>query len=85
MVMHTYRCGSSSAVYNAPPIRHARAVPAIPRHRPDREPVRLRTRLHFSGAVAAVHGFRVMARLPDATALVCLGATREEVVARRGP
>jgi len=82
MAIRTFRCGSSSTVYNAPPVRHARAVPTIPFNRPDREPPRLRTRLHLAGVGTAVHGFRVIARFPDGVALVGMGATRQEVAAR---
>lgn len=57
-----------------------------PIQREDREPVRLRTSITFAGLPSALHGFRVMAeRAEGPEALVCLGATREEVlgVARR--
>jgi hypothetical protein len=38
--------------------------------------------MHLAGVRPAVHGFRVLARLADGdTALVCLGASRQEVVA----
>ncbi|HEX5269916.1 MAG TPA: hypothetical protein VFW33_05495, partial [Gemmataceae bacterium] len=107
MAIRTFRCGSSSAVYYAPPTprpkgnRHDHQAdgqgavyyaPPTPRPTPagkprpvpraDAEPVRLRTRMHLAGVRPAVHGFRVLARLPDGdSALVCLGASREEVVA----
>jgi hypothetical protein len=84
MVNRTFRCGSSSAVYNAPPPRPAARTDFG--HRPNRadtEPVRLRTRLHLAGGPAAIQGFRVITRLDDgSTSLVCVGATRQEVVTR---
>jgi hypothetical protein len=87
MAIRTFRCGSSSAVYYAPP--QARPTPRgkpRPILRADTEPVRLRTRLHLGGALPAVHGFRVVARLSDGeSALVCLGASRQEVVAAARP
>ncbi len=83
MATRTYLCGSSRAVYNAPPARRpgptGRPVPLV---RPDAEPVRLRTRLHLGAARPAAHGFRVIAALADGdSALVCLGATRREALA----
>ena len=83
MAIRTFRCGSSSAVYYAPPpVRPTPTGRPVPVRRADSEPVRLRTRMHLAGAVPAAHGFRVLARLADGdTALVCLGASRQEVVA----
>jgi hypothetical protein len=83
MAISTFRCGSSNAVYYAPPVVHPRpAACLIPAARADTEPVRLRTRLHLGSARPATHGFRVIAELADGdTALVCLGATRGEVIA----
>jgi len=49
--------------------------------REDRESVRLRTSITFARTASAVHGFRVIAeRAEGPEALVCLGATREEVL-----
>ncbi len=83
MAIRTFRCGSSSSVYYAPP--QAGPTPAgkpRPAFPADAEPVRLRTRLHLGGCRPTVHGFRVLARLSDGdSALVCLGASRQEVVA----
>ena len=83
MATRTYRCGSSSAVYYAPPVvRRAPAGRPNPVPRADTEPVRLRTRMHLAAALPAVHDFRVVATLADGdSALVCLGASRQEVVA----
>jgi hypothetical protein len=82
MAIRTFRCGSSSAVYYAPPVRPSPTSRPVPVLQADTEPVRLRTRIHLSGVRPAVHGFRVLARLSDGdTALVCLGASRQEVVA----
>jgi len=82
MAIRTFRCGSSSAVYYAPPVRTRPTGRPVPVNRADTEPVRLRTRMHLAGVRPAVHGFRVLARLADGdTALVCLGASRQEVVA----
>jgi hypothetical protein len=80
----TFRCGSSNAVYNAPPARPAKRTDGGYRpNRADTEPVRLRTRMHLAGGPAAAHAFRVIAWLDDGgTSLVCVGATRQEVVAR---
>jgi hypothetical protein len=84
MVNRTFRCGSSSAVYNAPPARPAaRSDSGFRANRADAEPVRLRIRMHLAGGPVAVHGFRVIATRDDrSTSLVCVGATRQEVVAR---
>ena len=39
--------------------------------------------MHLAGGPVAVHGFRVIAARDDGrTSLVCVGATRQEVVAR---
>ena len=83
MAIRTFRCGSSSAVYYAPPVRPSKpTVKTGPLARADREPVRLRTRLHLGGALPVAHGFRVIATLTGGdSALVCLGATRGEVIA----
>jgi hypothetical protein len=84
MAMRAYLCGSSNSIYNAPLVR--RVTPAAQR-RPmippaDRDPVRLRTRLHLGAARPTAADFRVLAVREDGdTALVCLGATRGEVVA----
>jgi hypothetical protein len=83
MAIRTFRCGSSSAVYNAPPV--VRPTPAgrpNPALRADTEPVRLRTRMHLAALRPVVHGFRVVATLAGGgSALVCLGVSRQEVVA----
>lgn len=84
MVLRTFRCGASSAIYYAPPVvfRPGQTRPHVLVPRADTEPVRLRTRMHLAGALPATHGFRVVARLADGdSALVCLGASRQEVVA----
>jgi hypothetical protein len=83
MATRTFRCGSSSAAYYAPPpVRKGPAGSPVPVARADTEPVRLRIRLHLGAARPAAHGFRVIAALADGdTALVCLGATRGEVIA----
>jgi hypothetical protein len=83
MAIRTFRCGASSAVYYAPPVVRSRPTGRpVSILRADTEPVRLRTRMHLAGALPAVHGFRVVARLADGdSALVCLGASRHEVVA----
>jgi hypothetical protein len=84
MVNRTFRCGSSSAVYNAPPARPAaRTDSGFRPNRADTEPVRLRIRMHLAGGSVTVHGFRIIATRDDGgTSLVCVGATRQEVVAR---
>ena len=84
MAIRTFRCGSSNAVYNAPPPRPVeRADRGYRLCRIDTEPVRLRTRMHLPGGPAAAHGFRVVVRLNDgSTSLVCVGASRQEVIAR---
>ncbi|HKI31793.1 MAG TPA: hypothetical protein VKA46_07985 [Gemmataceae bacterium] len=85
MAIRTIRCGSSSAVYNAPPAPVGRVVrPTIcPGLRADTEPTRLRTRLHLGAARPTAHCFRVIAALAGGdSALVYLGATRGEVVAQ---
>jgi hypothetical protein len=83
MAIRTFRCGSSSSVYYAPPVLPARsAAKSSPLARFDKEPVRLRTRLHLGAARPAAHGFRVLAALAGGdSALVCMGATRNEVIA----
>lgn len=49
--------------------------------REDRDPVRLRTPITFARTASAIHGFRVIAtRAEGPEALVCVGATREEVL-----
>ena len=84
MAIRTFRCGTSSTVYNAPPPRPIeRAERSYRLCRADMEPVRLRTRMHLAGGPVAAHGFRVVVRLDDgSTSLVCVGASRQEVVAR---
>jgi len=83
MANRTYLCGTSKSIYNAPPVRRLTpTAPSRPIDRPDRDPVRLRTRLHLGAARPITHDFRVLAvRADGASALVCLGATRGEVVA----
>jgi len=83
MAMRTYFCGSSNSIYNAPPVKRLSSPVAPRRAIPvDREPVRLRTCLHLGAARLSAHDFRVLARLADGNyALVCLGATRRDVVA----
>jgi hypothetical protein len=75
MALREIRCGSSNAVYRAP---------RIPRPRKDDHPApRLLIPLHFAKPSAGGFGFRLVARLGDGThALLCLGATREEVARR---
>jgi hypothetical protein len=88
MAIRTYRCGASSAVYYAPPVvfRPGQTRPQVLVPRADTEPVRLRTRMHLAGALPGTHGFRVVARLADGdSALVCLGASRQEVIAAARP
>jgi hypothetical protein len=84
MAQREYRCGSSSAVYQAPRYRPAR--PGRPERalaREDREPVRLRTALHVGGVHLPQQSFRVLAELAGGgTALLCLGADRDEALSR---
>jgi hypothetical protein len=55
--------------------------PRAPAPREDREPVRLRTSITFARTTSRIHGFRVVAeRVEGPAALVCLGATRAEVL-----
>jgi hypothetical protein len=84
MAIRAFRCGSSNAVYNAPPpCPVERADRGYRLCRTDTEPVRLRTRMHLPGSSGAARGFRVVVRLDDgSTSLVCVGASRQEVVAR---
>ncbi len=83
MANRTFLCGTSKSIYNAPPRRRLTpTAPAIRVDRPDRDPVRLRTRLHLGLARPIAHDFRVVAVRADGdSALVCLGATRGEVIA----
>jgi hypothetical protein len=83
MAIRTLRCGSSSTVYYAPPVvRSSPSGRPNPVLRTDTEPVRLRTRMHLAGVRPATNSFRVLARLTDGDiALVCLGASRQEVIA----
>ena len=80
MTVRIFRCGTSNTTYQAD------KRPAARKDRIDRkdEPsVRLRTRLHVAAARPVAHPFRVVAQLLDgSTALVCLGATRQETCAR---
>jgi hypothetical protein len=84
MAQREYRCGSSSAVYQAPRYRPARPDrPERAMAREDREPVRLRTSLHVSGVRLPQQSFRVLAELADGgTALLCLAADRDEALTR---
>jgi hypothetical protein len=84
MAHREYRCGSSNAVYYAPRYRPARPDrPERALAREDREPVRLRTALHVVGVRLPARSFRVLAERADGgTALLCLGADRDEALAR---
>jgi hypothetical protein len=84
MAQREYRCGSSSAVYQAPRYRPSRPDrPERALAREDREPIRLRTSLHVGGVRLPEQSFRVLAELADGgTALLCLGADRDEALAR---
>ena len=82
MSVRTYLCGTSRTVYHAgnPTVR---ADPPVRPPKRDRDAVRLRTTLHVPGVPRATRGYRVVAELADGRqALVCLGATRQEAVAR---
>jgi hypothetical protein len=75
MAHREYRCGTSNAVFQA-----ARVVSPTKR---DATTPRLRVPLHFLRGTTGGLAFRVVARLENGTqVLVCLGATREEVVRR---
>jgi hypothetical protein len=84
MAVREYRCGSSSAVYQAARYRPARPDrPERALAREDREPVRLRTALHVVGVRLPARSFRVLAELAGGgAALLCLGADRDEALAR---
>jgi hypothetical protein len=84
MASREYRCGSSSAVYQAPRYRPARPDrPGRALAREDRGPVRLRTSLHVGGVRLPERSFRVLAELAGGgTALLCLGADRDEALTR---
>jgi hypothetical protein len=75
MALREIRCGSSNAVYHAPRLNTP--------HKDDHAPPRLLIPLHFVRGCAGGLGYRLVARLGDGThALLCLGASREDVARR---
>jgi hypothetical protein len=75
MALREIRCGSSNAVYHAPRTRSPK--------KDDQPAPRLLIPLHFPKPSAGGFGYRLVARLADGThALLCLGATRDEVARR---